>query len=323
MSFPHAAISISNPDDIDVNMDALGIMQYFAFDAALLVLSDNTPIKIPLLSIIVLYTSTTVYMASLIWNWRSVARIIREADEALFSETYDGDASLLALEKVVLRQSWMATIALRINIIIGDAVVWWCVCVIWRHRAIYVAGPVLLLLTLGITMLNIELMAGGSGIADTAVVLSLVTNLAATCLIAFKAFTHHRRLKKYLSIPGTKTRVLKVLALFIESGSVYCLILLVPFVHQFQSTTTSPLFEAEYYFITGCLVPLVAIYPTGIVFLTTLNWSPLYLGLSPLKEPSQGPPRSPCRRKSSSDLPSPFCDTARQYRIDTVGSGIV
>ena len=78
--------------------------------------SSNTPIKIPLLSTIVLYASTTVYMAGLIWNWTSVARIIAEANDGLLSDGYDGRASLLALENAVLKQSWMATIALGVNV---------------------------------------------------------------------------------------------------------------------------------------------------------------------------------------------------------------
>ena len=107
-------------------------------------------------------------MASLIWNWRSVSQIIQEADKGIFSETYDRDVSLLRLEKEVLKQSWMATIGMGINVssppkcdamihtsilsgqvILGDAVVWWRVWVIWRHRAIYFAGAILLLVTLG------------------------------------------------------------------------------------------------------------------------------------------------------------------------------
>ncbi len=58
---------------------------------------------------------------------------------------------------------------------------------------------------------------------------SLVSNLyvvrwSIISEIAFYSF-HRRRLKEYLDTSGTKTRVLKVLALFIESGSVYCAIL--------------------------------------------------------------------------------------------------
>ena len=111
-------------------------------------------------------------MASLIWNWRSVIQIMRATNEGIASYGYDGDTSLLTLERAVFKQSWMATVALGINVrfqpcdathhhidilsgqvIIGDAVVWWRACVIWRHRAVYYAGPMLLLLTLGMRIL--------------------------------------------------------------------------------------------------------------------------------------------------------------------------
>ena len=41
-----------------------------------------------------------------------------------------------------------------------------------------------------------------------------------------------RRLKKYLGDSGSRTRVLKVLALLIESGSVYCIILVTGIMHH-------------------------------------------------------------------------------------------
>ncbi|KAM5536547.1 hypothetical protein V8D89_009824 [Ganoderma adspersum] len=314
MTLDHAASAIPHPDGIDVNRLALDTILNFAFDACALILQfslssllfgiltvislssvflvlrrrslADASIRIPLLSTIILYASTSMYMASLVWNWRSMIQIICGANEGIVSDSYDGDASLLAFEKVVFKQSWMATIALGINIILGDAVVWWRACVIWRHRAVYYAGPVLLLLTLAFglvgalqsdvgPMQSLYFMVGDGGFTDAATALSLITNLAATSLIATKAFFHHRRLKKSLGTSGAKTRVLKVFALFIESGSVYCVILLVVLVYQFNSDTTSLLFDVEYYFVYGCLVPLVAIYPTGIVFLTALDWSPL------------------------------------------------
>ncbi|PIL28303.1 hypothetical protein GSI_09592 [Ganoderma sinense ZZ0214-1] len=327
MTLDHVPIALPHPNDIAVNKHALGIMQSFAFDATSLVLQfslssllfgvltilalssvflllrrralTNASIRIPLLTTVVLYASTSLYMAGLIWNWTSVTRIIREANEGLSSESYDGAANLISLENAVFKQSWMATAGLAANVIVGDAVVWWRACVIWRHRAVYYAGPIALLLTLAFGIVgalqsypgpiqSIYFMVGGGGFADAAAALSLATNLAATALISIKAFLHNRRLTKYLGSSGGKTRALKMFALLIESGSVYCVILLVVLVYQFNSDTAGPIFTAEYFFVYGCLVPLVAIYPTGIVFLTALDWSPLHWGLSESMV-SQGP----------------------------------
>ena len=45
-----------------------------------------------------------------------MTRIITEAYDGLLSDGYDGHANLLALEKAVLKQSWMATTALSVNV---------------------------------------------------------------------------------------------------------------------------------------------------------------------------------------------------------------
>ncbi|PIL28301.1 hypothetical protein GSI_09590 [Ganoderma sinense ZZ0214-1] len=308
-----AMTALGNSSDITVERHALEMTQYFAQDATTLILQFSLSsllfgiltilaltsvslLLIPLLSTIILYASTTIYMAGLVWNWSSVSHVVAAVNEGiLLGDGYDGRADLLILEKDVLKQSLMVTVALGINIIVGDAVVWWRACVIWQNRAVYYTGPALLTLTLvfGIIgvwkseigpLTSIYLMYGGSGYTDVAAALSLVTNLAATALIAFKACLHRRRLKKYLDTSGTKTRVLKVLALFIESGIVYCAILLAVLVYQFNYESTSTLVDAGFYFTYGCLVPTVAIYPTVIIVLTAVNCSPLDWGLSPLGE---------------------------------------
>ncbi|KAM5536533.1 hypothetical protein V8D89_009810, partial [Ganoderma adspersum] len=256
---------------------------------------------IPLLSTVILYASTTMYMAGLVWNWASLARIVSEANEGVLRDGYDGNAGLLALENAVLRQSWMVSVALAINMVLGDAVVWWRACVIWQNKIVYWTGPVLLGLTLAFDIIGIRqseagpltaiyLLYGDGGFTDAAGALSLVTNLVATSLIAFKACFHRRRLKKYLDASGgAKTRVLKVLALFIESGSVYCFILVLVFVNQFNDhfrplsyETSSPVIDAGHYFTYGLLTSVSrAIYPTVIIVLTAVNCSPLDSGLSP------------------------------------------
>ncbi|KAI1796622.1 hypothetical protein LXA43DRAFT_1089698 [Ganoderma leucocontextum] len=44
----------------------------------------------------------------------------------------------------------MLTIALGINFIIGDAIVWWRACVIWRDTVVYCVGPLLKAVILGV-----------------------------------------------------------------------------------------------------------------------------------------------------------------------------
>nr|VWO97453.1 Cytochrome P450 monooxygenase AKT7 (EC (AK-toxin biosynthesis protein 7) [Ganoderma boninense] len=323
MTVSHAAIPVPRRNDIDVNRHALRLIRDFASNAVTLVLQFS--LSSLLFGVLTILAFSSIFLLLLIWNWASVARIIREANEGIFAETYDGDASLLFLEDAVLKQSWMMTVGLAVNIIVGDAIVWWRACIIWRHKAVYVAGPLLLLLTLGALqsysgpMQTLYFMIGDGSFADASAALSLATNIAATSLIATKAFFHNRRMKRYLGIYGTKTRAFKVFALFIESGSIYCMILLVVLAYEFNSETSGPLIDTEYFFVYGSLVPLVAIYPTGIVFLTALNWSPLHWGLSAPEESGEAP-RSPRHAGSPSGFPTLFGSTAQEYKVDTVGS---
>ena len=55
-------------------------------------------------------------MAALVWHYTSVTRMLSQATSGIFSETYNGLESLASLEVAVLKQSWMATIALGINV---------------------------------------------------------------------------------------------------------------------------------------------------------------------------------------------------------------
>ena len=73
------------------------------------------PVKILLPSTLVLYGSTALYMASLASHVASVDRLVSQAQAGLFSGAYT-DANVAAFEADVLKQSWMMTIALGINV---------------------------------------------------------------------------------------------------------------------------------------------------------------------------------------------------------------
>ncbi|KAM5532362.1 hypothetical protein V8D89_013956 [Ganoderma adspersum] len=113
---------------------------------------SQTNFRVLLLSIVLLYLSTVMYMAALVWNWWSAYRLTSRATDDLFSPSYDGRGELVALDQATCNQSWVATIALGINVlqfIIGDAIVWWRACVIWRNRVVYCLGPLLVTVILG------------------------------------------------------------------------------------------------------------------------------------------------------------------------------
>ena len=124
-----------------------------------------------LFSTVLLYLSTSVYMGALIWAWSSGNRLISGATDGLFSPTYDG-RDIAAFIHSIHQQSWMMTITLAVNvgtwltfldingvlisiyslqILIGDAVVWWRASVIWQHKIVNCIGLLLLTFTLGMS----------------------------------------------------------------------------------------------------------------------------------------------------------------------------
>ena len=107
-----------------------------------------------------------MYMSALILNWSTTARLLSEANNGLFSDAYDGRESLAAFQNSLHMQSTIASFALGANVntflgkmlptsnpfhqfIIGDAIVWWRVCAIWRSKAVYFTAIFILTSTLG------------------------------------------------------------------------------------------------------------------------------------------------------------------------------
>lgn len=202
---------------------------------------------------------------------------------------------MAAFEDAVRKQTSMAVIALSVNCIIGDAIVWWRVCVIWRNKAVYCIGLLLVILTLVLGSIGyhelrivpttgVALLATNNAFIKATTIVSLATNALATVLIAYKAWEHRQLVKKLFSAAGTKSRVLNALALLVESGSIYCAF--VTFVVFYQTNPVPSQGSAGLIvavrvamcFLYGCLVPLMAIYPTIIIVLVALKRSPIDTG---------------------------------------------
>ncbi|PIL28294.1 hypothetical protein GSI_09582 [Ganoderma sinense ZZ0214-1] len=243
--------------------------------------------------------STGIYVAALIWNRWEANHLVSGAMDGLFSPSYDGRREMAAFDGGMRKQFSMAVFGLEINWILGDAIVWWRACVIWRTKAVYCIGPVLVACTLGLPQFFLSALVSTTGLAllevynpflEVFAIFSLATNVLATSLIAYKAWEHRRFVKKYFSQAGTKSQVLKTLALLVESGSVYCALMIFIIVYYTREKlvpSESPAGDAGLvftkvggtYFVYGCIGPLVAIYPTIIVFLIALKQSPIDNGV--------------------------------------------
>ncbi|TBU52920.1 hypothetical protein BD310DRAFT_861149 [Dichomitus squalens] len=215
------------------------------------------------------------------------------------------------------RQTCMGSGALLTNVILGDTIVWWRVCVLWRgHLPVYMVGFLLLAATSAMSVVNTAHICGAweipvvpmvgrremaishpsgslfSGVSwgSAATVFSLFMNTVATCFIGIKTWKHRQVMRKHLAGSGVRTRVEKVMALLVESGVVYVLIWLPVAVYQLKSGNSEfstplrgrvdKLDLCLFIFIEGALVPLVVIYPTLIVMIVALNHSPWEAHLS-------------------------------------------
>ncbi|EJF55977.1 hypothetical protein DICSQDRAFT_130336 [Dichomitus squalens LYAD-421 SS1] len=177
---------------------------------------------------------------------------------------------------------------LTLNVLLGDAIVWWRAWIIWP-RSLIVRGTCVVLLAVTtafseLTLANLDYIPIGSfyrldvfGVAAS--VSSLSSNLVATVMIGCKAW-EHRKMFEATTLERS-SRIERLLVLLVESGTVYCL--LWGFILAYQTSSfTDPALESRLeqqvltgfdYFMKGCLIPLIGIYPTTIIVLVALNRS--------------------------------------------------
>ncbi|KAI1789897.1 hypothetical protein LXA43DRAFT_545702 [Ganoderma leucocontextum] len=254
----------------------------------------HKPVRVLLPSTLLLYGSTALYMASLACHITSVNHLVSQAQAGLFSDAYT-DAAVEAFERDILKESWMMTFALGINLLVGDSIVWWRACAVWRNRTVYCIGPLLiaLIFAFGVKALSSvhqcvspckqpQMLLADGFFVNACAVLSLALNMTATALIGYKAWAHRRLLGGHFGHGRRKSRVMKALALLVESGTIYCILLIVvvvyeaspalfaaPDVHQNAFLRT----VADYTY--ACFIPVIAIYPVLIIVIVALNWSPI------------------------------------------------
>ncbi|PIL34894.1 hypothetical protein GSI_02681 [Ganoderma sinense ZZ0214-1] len=231
---------------------------------------SHTNARVLLLSTVLLYLSTGTNMAALIWNSSTWNHVAMKATDGFFSASYDGQQEITEFQDAVRKQSWMMTVSTVINFIIADAIVWWRACAIWQNKILNCVGPLLVTLTLS-----------GTAFTYVSVLLSLVTNVAATSLIAYKAWQHRQLVKTYFHAAGPKSRVLKALGMLVESGVAYCALLVLVIVYGVEPAASPDnparvwFNQVVAYFTQGCLAPLMAIFPTVVIVLVALKLSPI------------------------------------------------
>ncbi|KAI0665760.1 hypothetical protein C8Q78DRAFT_1157430 [Trametes maxima] len=192
---------------------------------------------------------------------------------------YEDDSALVRLLTV-------PAVSLAISVAIGDWIVLWRAFVLCPGRltkALAVIAPVLVLL-IGIVPITIK----SSGVdtsawatvwAIPASALSLISNVAATSLIAAKTWKHRQALRELMTSSSGGTRVQKIMFLLVESGVIYCALCTIALAVQLHSIFQGPLQESEAYttFIEcffQSLPALVAFYPTILIILISRQGHP-------------------------------------------------
>ncbi|KAI0744840.1 hypothetical protein C8Q76DRAFT_701398 [Earliella scabrosa] len=203
----------------------------------------------------------------------------------------------------------VGTAALTVNIILGDAIVWWRAWVVWKgDRAVRVVCAVCLLATAAVSIcaaiqlcnatagqtMDLEdittflvaplLESNLSGVAATA--LSLANNVIATSLVGHVAWRHRALIREHLKFRSRPSQVERALSLLVESGVGYCIVWIVMLAYQcklnelvkghasydLESALKTVHFIGQLeYFVEGALIPFVAIYPTLIVIIVSKN----------------------------------------------------
>nr|VWP02360.1 MDR efflux pump ABC3 [Ganoderma boninense] len=109
---------------------------------------------------------------------------------------------------------------------------------------------------------------------------------------------HRRLLRGHFGHGRRKSRVTKALALLVESGTIYCLLLIIVVVYQASSALfAAPDVHQNAFLRTvadytyTCFIPVIAIYPVLIIVIVALNWSPFEHGLA--RTDADGAPLGP------------------------------
>ncbi|KAJ3984376.1 hypothetical protein F5890DRAFT_51177 [Lentinula detonsa] len=176
--------------------------------------------------------------------------------------------------------SWAATI----NLLLSDCIVAWRAWILFQHDRLWrCALVVLMVANIGVNIADciwgdIELkveVAGSTTLDWLSSILSLVVNLLATLLIAFKAWKHHRFMTEALL--RRRTRAQSMLLLLVESGAIYCAIQSVyaVFILLDVYTVVDVGFSQAMNIITAMSIVAAACYPVAVIILIHKDSSPI------------------------------------------------
>ncbi|KAI0066713.1 hypothetical protein BV25DRAFT_1420634 [Artomyces pyxidatus] len=216
-------------------------------------------------TLMMLFLTTTMYIAAAVhWGACLAAAISGLSDPANF-----------LLDQRHTADQVLASIGLTINVVLSDVIVVWRAWLLWeRSRGVLVVSFCLLIATAVAAIFNGVYLAGhvlatflmiSTAWPTVTAAISIATNIWATALVAYKAWLHRRFIRQHIQGCKRRTRVELLLSLLIESGSVYCIYLIVVLLST--RALLGPLCP-----VFGTSVAQIAgIYPTTLVVLVCLR----------------------------------------------------
>ncbi|VDC00680.1 unnamed protein product [Peniophora sp. CBMAI 1063] len=157
-------------------------------------------------------------------------------------EAYNSAEALFEIPRFGVGLKYAPVMLVTINVVLGDAIVLWRMCVLWQQNAFTRILALVLLAGTFITsvanlaqefarpevshdVLEYDVASLSDFTYGTAVLaLSLLTNLVATLVIGWRAWLYRKSIVQHLATFNRYSIVEKVMSLLIESGTIYCII---------------------------------------------------------------------------------------------------
>ncbi|KAI0065948.1 hypothetical protein BV25DRAFT_1618956 [Artomyces pyxidatus] len=178
-------------------------------------------------TLLMLSVTLTMYITAVIhWSANLSATILCFADPSGFLSDSHGTP-----EQII------AVVSLTINVILSDIIVLWRAWLLWDRKwwVMTISACLLLATTIAAVVDCVHLaghvLATFLAIATTwptvTAAVSLVANVWATALVAHKTWCHRRFIREHMQVCSRRTSVEMTLSLLVESGTIYCLYLIV------------------------------------------------------------------------------------------------
>ncbi|TBU27650.1 hypothetical protein BD311DRAFT_760143 [Dichomitus squalens] len=253
-------------------------------------------VRLLLASTISLYLSSAVYWGTILEFTISTSKLLAHAVNGID----DASTSVPIIGLTEAARACILTATFTVNVCIGDAIVWWRARVLYpgnrkvRHVccALLSSTFVLGIVSTRRSVLvqssrpgSIPIVYNGDVFGTAAIALSLATNVFSTTLIGYKAWKHRQFMREHLGAAGSSTLVtLKITALLVESGTIYCLVWVEFLVYHVVGDMVPGIHGGPWngatFYHEACIAPIVAIYPMVIVVLVAVNKSQLEHGIT-------------------------------------------